>query len=34
MKPVFVVYGRMNPPTIGHKSLIDVMLGMARTAKR
>ena len=33
MKPVFVVYGRMNPPTIGHKSLIDAMLGMARAAR-
>jgi hypothetical protein len=32
MKPVFVVYGRMNPPTIGHKALIDVMLGMASAA--
>jgi hypothetical protein len=30
MKPVFVVYGRMNPPTIGHKSLIDTMLRMAK----
>jgi hypothetical protein len=32
MKPVFVVYGRMNPPTIGHKALIDVMRGMASAA--
>lgn len=32
MKPVFVVYGRMNPPTIGHKALIDVMRGMAAAA--
>jgi hypothetical protein len=32
MKPVFDVYGRMNPPTIGHKALIDVMRGMASAA--
>jgi len=32
MKPVFIIYGRMNPPTIGHKALIDVMLGMASAA--
>lgn len=28
---VFIVYGRMNPPTIGHKALIDKMLQMARS---